>query len=129
MALTLIPRVPGAHGTLVVSLALTAALATVLGRLPDAGAAVACAATLGAVSGVGMVLGNALLHNETEPRYLGRVTSVTSLCTLGLGPLLFPLVGLIAAAWGTGTLFAACGGVCGAAAVIALSPARGGGRR
>ncbi|MFD0413865.1 MFS transporter [Streptomyces sp. NPDC127108] len=128
VALTVIPRVPRAHGTLVVSLTLTAALVTTLGRLPDAEAAVACAALLGAASGVAMVLGNALLQEETEPRYMGRVTSVTTLCTLGLGPLLFPLVGLTAAAWGTGAFFAACGVVCLAAAVIGLSPALRGAR-
>ncbi|GGO47846.1 hypothetical protein GCM10012286_42080 [Streptomyces lasiicapitis] len=52
----------------------------------------------------------------------GRVTSVTTLCALGLGPLLFPLVGLVAAAWGTGAFFALCGALCLLAAATGLSP-------
>ena len=78
--------------------------------------------TLGAVSGVAMVLGNALLQKKAEPRYLGRVTSVTTLGTLGLSPLLFPLTGLAAALWGTATFFAGCGAICVLAAATALSP-------
>ncbi|MFD5701171.1 hypothetical protein [Streptomyces lasiicapitis] len=48
---------------------------------------------------------------------------MTTLCALGLGPLLFPLVGLVAAAWGTGAFFALCGALCLLAAATGLSPA------
>ena len=65
-------------------------------------------------------------RKRAEPRYLGRVTSVTTLGTLGLSPLLFPLTGLAAALWGTAAFFTGCGAVCLLAAATALSrPLRG----
>lgn len=68
-----------------------------------------------------MTIGNALLQRTTKPRYLGRVGSVTSVCTLGLSPLLYPVTGLVAAAWGTGVLFAGCALVCLLTAVTAAT--------
>ncbi|MET9221152.1 hypothetical protein ABZX65_20585 [Streptomyces sp. NPDC003300] len=80
---------------------------------------------LGAVVGVGggltSTLTGALVQTVTEPRYLGRVTAVTTLCALGLAPVLFPAVGLTVAAWGSGGLFAAFAAVCLLAAVVALA--------
>ena len=100
------------------SLVLTAALLLAWGTLGRLGA-VAIAAGLGVSTGVTKVVANARLHAVAAPHYLGRVTSVTTLCTLGLSPLLFPLVGVVAAHWGTGSFFALCAVVCGAAAVVA----------
>lgn len=65
-----------------------------------------------------MVVANARLQTAAAPGLLGRVTSVTTLCTLGLSPLVFPLVGVVAEAWGTGAFFALCAVVCGAAAAV-----------
>ena len=115
-------RVPRAGVVLAGSLLVTAGLVAVLGRALTPGAAVALSGFLGAVSGVAMVLGNALIQKEAEPRYLGRVTSVTTLGTLGLGPLLFPLTGLVFATWGATAFFAGCGAICVLAAVTALTP-------
>jgi hypothetical protein len=119
-------HVAGARVVLAGSLLVTAVVVVMLGRIGSPGTAVALGSLLGAVSGVAMVLGNALLQKEAEPRYLGRVTSVTTLCTLGLSPLLYPLTGLVAAAWGTAAFFAGCGVICVLAAVTALTaPLRG----
>jgi MFS family permease len=115
-------HVAGARVVLAGALLVTAVVVAVLGRIGSPGTAIALGALLGAVSGVAMVVGNALLQKEAEPRYLGRVTSVTTLCTLGLSPLLYPLTGLVAAAWGTATFFAACGVICVLAAATALTP-------
>ncbi|WP_225858667.1 MFS transporter [Streptomyces albicerus] len=115
-------RVPRAGAVLAGSLVVTAGVVVALGRVATPGAAVALGGLLGTVSGVAMVLGNALLQKEAEPRYLGRVTSVTTLCTLGLSPLLYPLTGLVAAAWGTAVFFAGCGAICVLAAATALTP-------
>ncbi|WP_033319064.1 MFS transporter [Streptomyces yerevanensis] len=115
-------HVPGAGAVLAGSLLITAAVVAALGRTGTPGSAIALGGLLGVVSGVAMVLGNALLQKEAEPRYLGRVTSVTTLCTLGLSPLLYPLTGLVAAAWGTATFFAGCGVICVLAAATALTP-------
>ncbi|MFJ4713783.1 MFS transporter [Streptomyces sp. NPDC088785] len=122
VALTLVRQVPAPRTVLAVSLAATGALVAALGLArPGPGAAVALCALLGAASGVPMVLGHALLQQWTEPGYTGRVTSVTSLCTLGLSPLLLPLAGLVAAARGAGVFLAGCGAVCLLAAALALS--------
>lgn len=99
------------------SLALTTALLLVWGELGRAGA-VAVSAVLGATTGVTTIVANARLQTAAAPRFLGRVTSVTTLCTLGLSPLLFPLVGVMAQAWGIGVFFALCAAVCAAAAVV-----------
>jgi MFS family permease len=109
--------------TLTGSLVLTGALLLVWGGLGRLGA-IAVAAGLGAATGVTMVVANARLQTTAAPHYLGRVTSVTTLCTLGLSPLLFPLVGVVAAAWGAGTFFTLCAVVCGAAAGVAALGAR-----
>lgn len=103
------------------SLALTAALLLVWGAFGRPGA-VAISAALGATTGVTTVVANARLQTAAAPQFLGRVTSVTTLCTLGLSPLLFPLVGIVAEAWGTGVFFALCAVVCAAAAVIGSPP-------
>lgn len=50
-------------------------------------------------------LDGALVQTATDPRYLGRVTSVTTLCTLGLAPVLFPAVGITVELWGAATFF------------------------
>jgi MFS family permease len=89
--------------------------------VPAVALIVAASALLGVVSGIAMAVSNALLQQRTDPVYLGRVSSVTSLCTLGLSPLTYPVVGLVAAAWGTGVFFAGCGVVCLVAAATAVS--------
>ncbi|MEU6843460.1 MFS transporter [Streptomyces sp. NPDC046716] len=122
VALTLVHRVPAPRTLLAASLSATGVLVAAVGLArPGPGAAVALCALLGAASGVPMVLGHALLQQWTEPGYTGRVTSVTSLCTLGLSPLLLPLAGLVAAARGAGVFLAGCGAVCLLAAALALS--------
>ncbi|NUP49990.1 MAG: MFS transporter [Catenulispora sp.] len=108
------------HGTAVMagSLFLTAALLPLQGVVSRTGAVVV-AALLGASSGVTMVLSNARLQTEADPRLLGRVTAVTTLATLGLSPLLFPLVGMASARWGTESFFVGCAAACLTAALLA----------
>ncbi|RVU22751.1 MFS transporter [Streptomyces antnestii] len=123
LALTVARAVPRAGAAVAGSLLVTAVLVTALaapGATPG-GVAALCAA-LGAASGISMVMGQALLQKETEARYVGRVTAVTTLCTLGLSPLVYPVVGFVAATWGTGVFFAACGAVCLLAAGVAATP-------
>ncbi|WP_405611840.1 MFS transporter [Streptomyces sp. NBC_01511] len=112
LLLGVVRRVPRAGLTMSCALLLTAALVVATGNAPTAGLSIALGALLGTASGVAMVVSNALLQKETDPRYLGRVTSVMTLCTLGLSPLLYPLVGLVAAGWGIGVFFAGCGVIC-----------------
>jgi hypothetical protein len=103
------------------SLALTAALLLVWDMFGRSGA-VASSAVLGATTGVTTIVANACLQTAAAPQFLGRVTSVTTLCTLGLSPLLFPLVGVVAEVWGIGVFFALCALVCAGAAVVGSRP-------
>ena len=121
LLLTASPRVPKAGLVLTGSLVSTALLIAVLGQTAVVALVIAESAVPGVVSGIAMAVSNALLQRQTSPAYLGRVSSVTSLCTLGLSPLLYPLVGLVAAAWGTGVFFAGCAVVCLLAAAGAVS--------
>ncbi|WP_212914386.1 MFS transporter [Streptomyces sp. TS71-3] len=122
LSLAVAPRVPGAGPVMAAALLVAAAAITAVGRAPTAAAAVVLGGALGAASGVASGLGNALVQRETEPAYQGRITAVTTLCTLGVSPLLLPVTGLVAAAWGPGALFAGFGAVCLTAAVLACTP-------
>ncbi|WP_433164290.1 MFS transporter [Kribbella sp. CA-247076] len=119
--LTALTRIRRAGVVLVCSLLATAVLIGALGQVTTAGMLIVGSAVLGTVSGAASAIGNALLQHKTDPRYLGRVGSVTSLSTLGLSPLLYPVIGLVAAVWGTGVFFAGCALVCLLAALIATT--------
>ncbi|MFE4257126.1 hypothetical protein ACFRU3_48595 [Streptomyces sp. NPDC056910] len=72
-------------------------------------------------SGFTTTVTGALVQTETDPRYLGRVTAVTALCTLGLAPVLFPAVGITVALWGADMFFIGCGTICLLAAALSVS--------
>lgn len=103
------------------ALLVTAAGAVGLGRAPSLAMAVAFGALIGLTSGFATTLTGALVQTATDPRYLGRVTSVTTLCTLGLAPVLFPAVGITVELWGAATFFAGCGAICLLAAALGLA--------
>ncbi|MER7948358.1 MFS transporter [Streptomyces sp. NPDC096079] len=119
-------------------------LLTVRGRVPRAGAVSGWTMTVGAVSigalaftphlpvaavvalAVGLLAGlsgalvNALVQTECDPAYLGRVTAVSSLASLGIAPLSFPVTGAAIGLWGPGPVFAASASVCALAGVYTL---------
>ncbi|MFF4796414.1 hypothetical protein ACFY2M_43905 [Streptomyces sp. NPDC001276] len=68
-----------------------------------------------------MTLTSALVQAEADPQYLGRVTSLTTLCTLGLAPALFPVAGVTAQIWGAAVFFAGCGVISLLAAALAVA--------
>jgi hypothetical protein len=92
-----------------------------LGLAPSLPAAIALGAVVGVANGVTVTVTGALVQTVADPRCLGGVTSVTTLCALGLAPVLFPAVGVTVAAWGAGVLFVGFGGICLLAAVVGLS--------
>jgi hypothetical protein len=55
------------------------------------------------------------------PGYLGRITAVVSLCTVGLSPVIYPVVGVVTAAFGAPEFFAGCGAICLLAAAVAIT--------
>ncbi|MGW3116315.1 MFS transporter [Streptomyces sp. NPDC001107] len=120
-------------------------LLTVRGRLPYAGHVVAYTAFAGSVAigalayvpniveaaGVALLIGllaglsgslcNALLQTQADPAYLGRVTAVTGLVSLGIVPLTMPLFAAVTGAWGVAPVFAVSAAVSGLGGVVALS--------
>ncbi|WP_163513512.1 MFS transporter [Fodinicola acaciae] len=113
-------RVPSPRLSMTVSLLLTAFAVASIGVLP-ATAGIAVSGVLGLTSAVAAVVGYTLLQQTAEPRFLGRVTAMLTLLTLGLSPLIFPLAGLVTAAWGAGVFLACCGIVSLAAAAVAVA--------
>jgi len=121
-----------------------ALLLTVRGRLPHAGqiagwsiiagsvaigalayvpgvlAAVGVALLIGLLAGLSGAMCGALLQTQAAPAYLGRVTAVSGLVSLGFAPLSMPLSAAAIGAWGTGPVFVASAVVCGLGGVIAL---------
>lgn len=105
------------------SVGATALLLIAFGSSTDPGAAFLWGATLGITSGVTMVLCQGQVQRATPPALLGRVTAVLTLLTLGLSPLAYAGVGLVADLAGVPTLFTAAAVVVAASGVV-LATAR-----
>ncbi|MFF5878993.1 MFS transporter [Streptomyces californicus] len=121
LLLTVRARIPRAGPVMSGALCVTAAGAVALGHAPALPSAVAFGGLIGLANGTTATVTGALVQTETDPRYLGRVTSVTTLCSLGLAPVLFPLVGVTVAVWGAAMFFTVCGGICLVAALFSVS--------
>ncbi len=121
LLLTVAARIPRAGAAVCGTLLATAAGTVALGHAPSLPIAVIFGSLIGLTSGVTTTVTQALVQTETDPHYLGRVTSVTTLCTLGLAPVLFPAVGITVALWGAEAFFIGCGAICLLAAVLGLS--------
>ncbi|SED26778.1 Predicted arabinose efflux permease, MFS family [Streptomyces sp. 3213] len=92
-----------------------------LAFVPSVLAAVGVALLIGLLAGLGGALSTALLQTHSDPAYLGRVTALSSLVSLGLAPLTMPLSAAAIGAWGTGPVFVVSAVVCGLGGVVALS--------
>ncbi|MFD7401354.1 MFS transporter [Streptomyces sp. NPDC059866] len=119
-------------------------LLTVRGRLPHAGqvaayailagsvaigtlayapgvvAATGTALLIGLLTGLSGVVCGALLQTQADPAYLGRVTAVAGLVSLGFAPLSMPLSAAAIGVWGTGPVFVVSAAVCGLGGVVVL---------
>jgi MFS family permease len=120
LLLTVATRIPRAGPAMCAALLATAAGAVALGNAPSLPIAVVFGSLIGLTSGFTTTLTGALVQTETDPRYLGRVTAVTTLCTLGLAPVLFPAVGITVALWGADMFFIGCGTICLLAAALSV---------
>ncbi|WP_405799997.1 MFS transporter [Streptomyces sp. NBC_01506] len=76
---------------------------------------------VGLLAGLGGGLCGALTQTASEPGYLGRVTSVSTLFTLGIAPLSYPVTGAAVGLWGTGPVFVVSAAVCGAGGALGLA--------
>ncbi|MGW2278451.1 MFS transporter [Streptomyces sp. NPDC001770] len=109
-------RLPRAGLVQQIRMTLGAAATGALTFAPSLPATVAVGAAVGLTAGLSEALAASLLQTTAAPAYLGRVTAVSGLFSLGLAPLTYPLGGLAAATWGTRPVF-----VAGAAMVAAGS--------
>ncbi|MDG4864540.1 MFS transporter, partial [Streptomyces sp. T-3] len=91
-----------------------------LAYVPSVAVAALVGAVTGAVLGLAGALCGALLQTVSDPACLGRVTSVSTLFTLGVAPLCYPLVGAAVGVWGCGPVFVVGAAICGASGVLGL---------
>jgi hypothetical protein len=91
-----------------------------LAFVPRLAPAVAVALVIGLLAGLSGALCGALLQTHADPAYLGRVTSVAGLVSLGVAPLTMPLSAAAVGAWGTGPVFVVSAAVCGLGGVVVL---------
>ncbi|MEV7126335.1 MFS transporter [Streptomyces sp. NPDC093260] len=92
-----------------------------LAYAPGVAAAVGVALLVGLLAGLSGALCGALLQTQTDPAYLGRVTAVSGLVSLGLAPLGMPLSAVAIGVFGTGPVFVVSAAVCALGGVIALA--------
>ncbi|WP_151479230.1 MFS transporter [Streptomyces albicerus] len=91
-----------------------------LAHVPNVVAAAGVAVLIGLLTGLSGALCGALLQTRTDPAYLGRVSSVSGIVSLGLAPLGMPVSAAAIGAWGTGPVFVVSAAVCGLGGVLAL---------
>ncbi|KQV93222.1 MFS transporter [Streptomyces sp. Root369] len=113
-------RVPHAGHVMVYACLGGAVAIGALAFVPGVLAAVGVALLIGLLAGLSGALCGALLQTQADPAYLGRVTAVASLVSLGFAPLSMPLSAAAIGAWGTGPVFVASAVVCGLGGVVAL---------
>ncbi|WP_063760768.1 MFS transporter [Streptomyces aureocirculatus] len=101
-----------------------AAALAALPFVPSVAWGVLAALLVGLMLGLGGALAGALVQAVTDPAYLGRVTSVSGLLTLGVPPLCYPLTGVAVGAWGTGPVFVAGASVSALGGVVGLRGVR-----
>jgi hypothetical protein len=116
-------RVPRAGLVMCLTVLAGAVAIGTLAYLPSVTLAAAAAVCVGLFAGLGGSLSGALIQTVTEPAYLGRVTSVSTLFTHAIAPLSYPVTGAAVAVWGTGPVFVTSASVCAAGAVTGLAVA------
>ncbi|MGW1011081.1 MFS transporter [Streptomyces termitum] len=114
-------RLPRAGFLIGWTMTLGAASIAALAFVPLLPAAVAVALVIGLLAGLSGSLCSALLQTECDPAYLGRVSAVAGLGSLGIAPLGMPVSGAAIGLWGTGPVFVAGAAVCALSGVFALA--------
>ncbi|WP_225798655.1 MFS transporter [Streptomyces sp. NK15101] len=120
LLLTVRGRVPRAGAVMGWSMALGALSIGALAFVPQLPFAVLVAGAVGLLAGLNGVLCGALVQTEADPAYLGRVSAVSSLGSLGIAPLSFPLTGAAIGLWGPGPVFVVSAAVCALSGLLAL---------
>ncbi|MGC9438574.1 MFS transporter [Streptomyces sp. WG5] len=120
LLLTVRGRVPHAGYVVAGALVPGAAAIGALAQAPTLPVAVGTALLIGLLAGLSGALCGALLQTGAAPAYLGRVTAVGGIVSLGVAPLSMPLSAAAIGVWGTGPVFAVSAAVCGLGGVVAL---------
>ncbi|MGW5089463.1 MFS transporter [Streptomyces coelicoflavus] len=97
-----------------------AAAIAALAHAPGLPVAVGTAVLVGLLTGLSGAMCGALLQTQSDPAYMGRVTAVGGIVSLGIAPLSMPLSAAAIGVWGTGPVFAVSAAVCGLGGVVAL---------
>ncbi|MEU4995323.1 MFS transporter [Streptomyces sp. NPDC021622] len=118
--LTVRGRVPRAGLVLSVTCLVAAAGVAGIAYVPQLRGAVAVALMTGLVVGFTGAVSGALTQTESDPAYLGRVTAVGGLVSLGMAPLTYPVTGVAVEAWGTAPVFTVSAVACGLAGAYGL---------
>ncbi|BCL31294.1 MFS transporter [Streptomyces aurantiacus] len=120
LLLTVRGRVPRAGLVLSAAIAAGAVAVGALAYVPTVTGAAGVALAVGLLAGLSGALCGALVQTESDPAFVGRVTSMASLFSLGLAPLTFPVTGAAVALWGTGPVFVVSAGVCVLGGILGL---------
>ncbi|MET9990316.1 MFS transporter [Streptomyces mutabilis] len=120
LLLTVRGRVPRAGCVAAGAIIPGAAAIAGLAHAPGLPAAVGTAVAVGLLTGLSGAMCGALLQTQSDPAYLGRVTAVAGIVSLGIAPLSMPLSAAAIGAWGTGPVFAVSAAVCALGGVVAL---------
>ncbi|WP_329115930.1 MFS transporter [Streptomyces sp. NBC_01465] len=114
-------RVP--YAGLVQSYALIGGAAAIAGLAYASSVALAALAgfAIGALAGFAGSICSALTQTQTDPGYMGRVSSVSNLLAMGIAPLCYPLTGAAIGVWGTTPVFVTSAAVCAAGALLGLA--------
>lgn len=113
-------RVPRAGLTAAWSILAGSVAIGALAYVPVLPAAVGTALLVGLLAGLSGAMCGALLQTQADPAYLGRITAVASLVSLGLAPLSMPFAATAIGVWGLGPVFVASAAVCGLGGVVVL---------
>ncbi|WP_309317893.1 MULTISPECIES: MFS transporter [Streptomyces] len=120
LLLTVRGRLPRAGCVAAGSIIPGAAAIAALAHAPGLPVAVGTAVLVGLLTGLSGAMCGALLQTQSDPAYLGRVTAVGGIVSLGIAPLSMPLSAAAIGVWGTGPVFAVSAAVCGLGGVVAL---------
>ncbi|MEU9465249.1 MFS transporter [Streptomyces avermitilis] len=120
LLLTVRGRLPHAGRLAAVAILAGSVAIGALAYAPSLVAAVGTALLVGLLAGLSGALCGALLQTQADPAYLGRVSSVAGIVSLGFAPLSMPLSAAAIGWWGTGPVFVTSAAVCGLGGVVVL---------
>ncbi|MDG4865076.1 MFS transporter, partial [Streptomyces sp. T-3] len=120
LGLAVAGRMPRAGAVTTVTLVVASVLIGAIGVMPTVPGAAAVAMAAGLVSGVCGGVSATLIQINTEPAYLGRVSSVMAFTYVGLAPMAFPVCGWAIGAWGAAPVFLVGGVISMSAAFIGV---------